>query len=119
MSDARKLYRSIVGYGIALTAVVETGAACSSPRRGPMREGPTPAYCDQNDCSLRGTLVDEHDRPVANATITYGAETTTTDAAGAWKLSQPRYSSNESGRLSVRTADGRMLEQEIEDRSSM
>ena len=119
MTNGGKLYRTIVGYGFALAATVETGAACSGPTRGPMREGPTPAYCEVNDCALHGTIVDEHGKPVAGATIEYAGQTTTSDAAGAWTFPPSRYGmvpataeGEKANTITARTADGRVVTQE-------
>lgn len=117
MSDGAKLYRTIVGYGFALAATVETGAACSGPRRGPMREGPPPMYCEVNDCAVHGTIVDEHGKPVAGATIEYAGQTTTSDAAGVWTFPPSRSgmiapASENANTITAKTAGGRVVTQE-------
>lgn len=118
MNDGRKLYRSIVGYGFALAATVEAGAACSSgTRQGPMREGPTPAYCEVNDCALHGTVVDEHGKPFAGATIEYAGQTTTSDASGAWTFPANRSGmmpAENARAITARTKDGRVVTQEYD-----
>lgn len=116
-----KLYRTIVGYGVALVATVEAGAACSGPRRGPMREGPTPAFCDENPCAVHGVILDERGAPVAGATIEYAGQTTTSDAGGEWTFPPvrgERVGSGASGNtITAKATGGRVVSQEYEGRS--
>jgi hypothetical protein len=80
-------------------------------------------YCEVNDCSLRGTIVDEHDKPVAGATIEYAGQTTTSDASGAWAFPGSRSgmlapAGEDSRTITAKTADGRVVTQEYDGSDS-
>jgi hypothetical protein len=85
-----KLFRLIVGYGIALTAVVQTGAACSCHNPRP-REGPPPhregAHVAPAGHVMTGRVTNAG-APVADARVeAVGVHVpVTTDANGAFTL---------------------------------
>ena len=123
MTDGRKLYRTIVGYALALVTTVEVGTqvACTRNQRIAPREGPTPAYCEVNDCAVHGRIVDEHGAPVAGATVEYAGQTTTSDAQGFWTFPPVREgmvaARAESSTTVTVTKDGRVVSQEYDGRS--
>jgi hypothetical protein len=93
----RRLFHTVVARGLALTAVLEAGAACSAHHH-PHREGPPPmppGPCEGAACSLHGHVTDASGAPVAGATV--GVEgvgympipTTTTREDGSYEIALP------------------------------
>ena len=82
--DVRKLFQSVVGRGLALTAILEIGA--SSACTQPPREGPPPGKpCQGDECNMvhvQGRVVGVDGKGVAGATVQCGSETTTTREDG-------------------------------------
>ena len=120
--ETSKLFRSIVGYGLALTAVVELGAACSKKRQDEhMREGanpaPPPDACVERCASrVQGRVVEADGLSAFGATVTItgsdgapGATVTTgVDGTFAADLVIEDTRKLRSFQLSVKTADGRV-----------